>query len=763
MFFFVIFILLSATTYSQERINTLSLGIAPRIMNPLPPTVIPQTSPLSWNSRAFGYNAYGGSIALGPFKMWLSTPFNMTSLYTDPQSSNFVEAGCFDANGIWWGARYGNNALVKIDTTTGAITQVATITDATSITGLAWDWTTSTMYASDYNGSVNKIGTINLATGVFTPLGGNIGSGILIDIASSNDGSIYEHIITSPTTQSQIYKNGTLLGSTGFNANYSQGMSWDHKVDSGYLAAYNYTTSTGELRKINTTTGATTLIGTLGCEVDGFAIPGAPGPLIIHTPYSNTQSLTGSYIQNAIISAAGSGINPYWTKIFWSRNNPVVTDSVQMTNTGGTNWTGNIPGNGTIATYRYYIRTADSIGRFTTSPFGAPSNLYTFSVLSIDTSKPVITHSPLGNIPKNNWPATVNCSVTEPFGIDSVWVRWEKNSGNFSRFNLAHGSGNNWSGVFNSDSSQVSPYDYIYYRIIARSASSQHTMDSTVLYNFQITNQNFSCIGTGTLSSNYPFGTYWEDGRTQLLFLSSEIIGAGGFSGLVYSIGFNVISVGGPAMNGFTIRMQNTPVTSISAWTTTNWTTCYSGTYTVSGTGWQYITMTSPIWWTSGQNLLVEVCYNNNAWTAYSPVNATASTGMMIGYEMDLPSGDGCTEPTWTATSLAYRSNICFNIGPYIEGIEKHNEIPDKFSLSQNYPNPFNPTTKIDYAIPKNGFVTLKIYDVLGREVKTLVNENKTPGNYSIDFNGSEFSSGVYFYKLESKGFSDVKRMILIK
>ena len=112
---------------------------------------------------------------------------------------------------------------------------------------------------------------------------------------------------------------------------------------------------------------------------------------------------------------------------------------------------------------------------------------------------------------------------------------------------------------------------------------------------------------------------------------------------------------------------------------------------------------------------------------------------------------------------MAYRSNICFNIGPYIEGIEKHNEIPDKFSLSQNYPNPFNPTTKIDYAIPKNGFVTLKIYDVLGREVKTLVNENKTPGNYSIDFNGSEFSSGVYFYKLESKGFSDVKRMILIK
>jgi len=94
--------------------------------------------------------------------------------------------------------------------------------------------------------------------------------------------------------------------------------------------------------------------------------------------------------------------------------------------------------------------------------------------------------------------------------------------------------------------------------------------------------------------------------------------------------------------------------------------------------------------------------------------------------------------------------------------IKNNNEIKE-YKLSQNYPNPFNPTTKINFAIPKSGFVTLKIYDILGREIKTLVNEIKQAGNYTVDFNASEFSSGVYFYRLEAGAFSETKRMLMIK
>jgi photosystem II stability/assembly factor-like uncharacterized protein len=85
------------------------------------------------------------------------------------------------------------------------------------------------------------------------------------------------------------------------------------------------------------------------------------------------------------------------------------------------------------------------------------------------------------------------------------------------------------------------------------------------------------------------------------------------------------------------------------------------------------------------------------------------------------------------------------------------------FELYQNYPNPFNPTTKIRYQIPVESNVTLKIYDILGKEVAELVNEFKTAGFYSIDFNASKLFSGVYFYKIEAGGFVQTKKMILIK
>jgi len=89
--------------------------------------------------------------------------------------------------------------------------------------------------------------------------------------------------------------------------------------------------------------------------------------------------------------------------------------------------------------------------------------------------------------------------------------------------------------------------------------------------------------------------------------------------------------------------------------------------------------------------------------------------------------------------------------------------IPDKYELAQNYPNPFNPSTKINFSVPKQGFVTLKIYDVVGKEVARLVSETKAAGSYSVDFNASTLASGVYFYRLEAVDFSETKRMMLVK
>jgi|WetSurMetagenome_2_1015567.scaffolds.fasta_scaffold17810_3 hypothetical protein len=88
---------------------------------------------------------------------------------------------------------------------------------------------------------------------------------------------------------------------------------------------------------------------------------------------------------------------------------------------------------------------------------------------------------------------------------------------------------------------------------------------------------------------------------------------------------------------------------------------------------------------------------------------------------------------------------------------------PLAFQLEQNYPNPFNPTTKISYQILQNDFVSLKIYDVLGNEVATLVNEEKKAGIYEAEFNAAELSSGMYFYTLQAGSFVETKKMILLR
>jgi len=140
------------------------------------------------------------------------------------------------------------------------------------------------------------------------------------------------------------------------------------------------------------------------------------------------------------------------------------------------------------------------------------------------------------------------------------------------------------------------------------------------------------------------------------------------------------------------------------------------------------------------------------------------------------------TATTYTDQTLAYCHTVppaqCENVrsfyyriiiearlagGPPYKIGEVTQETPDEYSLSQNYPNPFNPTTTIDYSIKSAGLVTLKVYDMLGTEVVSLVNELKDAGNYSVTFNASYLPSGIYFYTLTSGNFINTKKLILLK
>ncbi len=262
------------------------------------------------------------------------------------------------------------------------------------------------------------------------------------------------------------------------------------------------------------------------------------------------------------------------------------------------------------------------------------------------------------------------------------------------------------------------------------------------------------CVGTGTTAVGWPFYTFYMDSRTDMLYLGSEI----GFgSSIIYRIAFNIISAAPQLMNGFNIKMQNTTLTTISSFTSTGWTTVYTGTYSVPGTGWRWIELQTPFFY-NGTNLLIEICYHNTSYTSNSTVASTVAAGRIYHYHMD--GGAGCTMTgTNSATS---RPNICI-IGPINGTPNQNNEVSRVFSLSQNYPNPFNPSTVINFTIPKTSMVNLAIYDVLGKDVMTLVNDVMQPGEYNMSFNASSLSSGVYFYTIKTGDFTDTKKMLFVK
>ncbi len=110
-----------------------------------------------------------------------------------------------------------------------------------------------------------------------------------------------------------------------------------------------------------------------------------------------------------------------------------------------------------------------------------------------------------------------------------------------------------------------------------------------------------------------------------------------------------------------------------------------------------------------------------------------------------------------------WASNFIVKIDPGTIGINNGGEMASSFSLGQNYPNPFNPVTKINFNLSKANFVTLKIYNSLGKDVETLVNKNLGQGDYTLDWDASAYPSGVYFYRLSTENSSSQKKMVLIK
>ena len=178
----------------------------------------------------------------------------------------------------------------------------------------------------------------------------------------------------------------------------------------------------------------------------------------------------------------------------------------------------------------------------------------------------------------------------------------------------------------------------------------------------------------------------------------------------------------------------------------------------------------------TGDSTDVYIARSTNGGDSFTNIKISESgfpgnAGPFFGDYTNITAANGKVRPIWARLgNSGNQTSVWTAIIDFPVAVENHNKkIPESYTLEQNFPNPFNPSTTIKFTVPKSGkqlkHVTLKVYDVLGKEIASLVNEDLSPGTYRIDWNASDFSSGVYFYKLTSGAgaFSETKKMILSK
>lgn len=190
---------------------------------------------------------------------------------------------------------------------------------------------------------------------------------------------------------------------------------------------------------------------------------------------------------------------------------------------------------------------------------------------------------------------------------------------------------------------------------------------------------------------------------------------------------------------------------SSSLWTTKN--KCKPAFFAIVSVGINYNALDSLI---ASTDTLKENVYTTQSWEAYQSTFLSSKQAMEKNYSASVSAADALT---------AAKENLTLAINDLVKistGVESENR-PKVFALNQNYPNPFNPTTSISYSIAHSGFVSLKVFNLLGEVVATLVNGIQNDGNYTAVFNGRELESGVYLYQLKTDIITDTKKLVLLK
>ncbi|MBM4166130.1 MAG: T9SS type A sorting domain-containing protein [Ignavibacteria bacterium] len=524
---------------------------------------------------------------------------------------------------------------------------------------------------------------------------------------------------------------------------------------------------------------------------------------IAHIPLADTENPNREHKISATFSSHFPLSESQY--VFYSVNSAPHFDSVLMIPTGNTNsFEAVIPISENNVTIRYFIRASLATPVYTYLPFNAPEGYFQFFV-GEDTMPPVISHRRLGNQSLLTWPPVITANITDNIGVKNVSVQWKHNGVQQEEFLLVR---------FNNTiefqleiplaDSLVSVGDIFSYRIIATDSATQ---TNTTFYPNASTEISFTVVNFANYTTTFDLTNGELTSTNDWQWGTPQPLPSPHSSPKVWGTILNGNYSTGPLLS--TLNTPSLYVTDANAtFSFWHWYIIENrydgGNVKISVNGNPFVLITPLENYDDGGNVKISV--NGNPFVLITPLenyDTTLSTQYQnpIGGERAFSGNSG----TWKVATFHLNGivnvgdNVIFSFqfgvdtyveysGWYIDDIvcnglgwipvsvlQSQMEIPQTISLLQNYPNPFNPTTTIRFEIPVGAIhelplqTTLKIYNILGREVATLLNnEEMDAGKHEIQFDGSKFASGVYFYRLSviqrGKLYSiETKKMILLK
>lgn len=506
--------------------------------------------------------------------------------------------------------------------------------------------------------------------------------------------------------------------------------------------------------------------------VDAFDAVHYYSAVISHVPLSDTEDETGPYTVTATITSLMPLVADSIRLVYGSAG--ALTNSVLMTPTGTPNvYSADIPSQGPNANIQYYIRVVNNFGIQTTLPSDAPVSYFSFHA-GVDTVLPVIIHSPLGDQGLDFWPAEVAADVTDNLGVDSVLIEFRVNGIEQAPFVLAKDSlTNTYRGSF--PQVVLALNDSIEYRVRAVDGAVGH-------------NQSFD-----------PATGYWVFHIGSFTSFSDNLNATdGGFQGTMDWEWGTPSGAGAPAPhsspNLWATNLQGNYSDDMLATLTLPEMMVASGGASFS---FWHVYDTENAW--DGGNVKASV--NGGPFQVITPVGGYPLASLNTGNPLAGQPGFSGTSMTWQQKTFNLAGiaqagdNIVIrfdfgtdgsvtDLGWYVDdfsAVDVGSILVDAddagkgasskiFSLDQNYPNPFNPSTTIRFTMGQPGLVTIRIYNVLGQEVRRLLNDSRrTAGTHHITWDGRDggghsVSSGIYWYRMTTaSGWSMSRRMLLLK